>query len=105
MFFRVKIGAAFFLAGMLTGSAAPLNLQGKTAPSQDGGLIAPVIIKPGEARASLATGSRWRGVKVQKINPGSRSTSKVEVNGFVFAKAADVARPTEAALPVKRLKK
>jgi hypothetical protein len=99
MFRRAKIGAVLMLAGSLTGGAAPLNVQQKNPPSARERLIAPAVLKPAEAKASLGTASRWPGVKVQQIIRRPQAASSAEVNGFSLAKGAEAARQPASLAP------
>jgi hypothetical protein len=90
MFCRAKICGLLVIAGAITASAASLDVRQKSPVFSTEQTTAAVVIKPSDTRARMSTPSRWRRVKVQKIIPAVQSPGRVEVNGFVFNKLADV---------------
>lgn len=93
------------IAGAITAQAASLDVRQKSSLFSTDQTAAPVVIKPVETKARLKTTSRWKRVKVQKINPIAQSPGQVEVSGFVFNKPAEVPSSSVTHMPVSPEKK
>ena len=91
MFCRAKIGVALFLAGTLTGWAAPLNPQENHPASPHDGLITPAVLRPADAKAVIGTSSRWWGLKAPQVVRRINAPAAVGVDGIALTKTADAA--------------